>query len=249
MPRILLTNDDGIGASGLQALEAVMAALGDVYIVAPHAEQSATSRAITLRHPLRIVEAGKRRYAVEGTPADTVMMALSQILDFRPDLLVSGINSGPNLGENIYYSGTVAAAAEGKKYGVPSIAVSVNARVDIHYEDAAEFAVRLARQVLLHGLPEGVALNVNVPHPWRGGAAVTRQSRKISRNVMVQGRDPRGRAYYWMDEHVPLADADPGSDYAAVRDGNVSITPLRFDHTAEEAFGFLGKWIPEVDSR
>ncbi len=111
MPRILLTNDDGISAPGLRALETAMATLGDVWVVAPHSEQSATSRAITLRHPLRIVEAGPRRYAVEGTPADTVMMALNQILDFRPDLLVSGINGGPNLGENIYYSGTVAASA------------------------------------------------------------------------------------------------------------------------------------------
>lgn len=243
MPRILLTNDDGISAPGLRALETAMATLGDVWVVAPHSEQSATSRAITLRHPLRIVEAGPRRYAVEGTPADTVMMALNQILDFRPDLLVSGINGGPNLGENIYYSGTVAAAAEGTKYGIPSIAVSVNARAGIDFGPSAAFAVRLGGEVLQKSLAEGVALNVNVPHPWQGGISITRQSRKISRNVMIEGRDPRGRPYFWIDEEVPLADAEPGTDYAAIRDGDISITPLRFDHTAEEMFGVLHKWI------
>ncbi len=208
MPRILLTNDDGIGAPGLRAVETALAALGQVWVVAPHGEQSATSRAITLRHPLRLSEAGPRRYAVEGTPADTVMMAINQVLPFRPDLLVSGINGGPNLGENIYYSGTVAAAAEGVKYGIPSIAVSVNARADIDFAQTAEFAVRLGTEVLDKGLAEGVALNVNVPHPWSGGVAITRQSRKISRNIMIEGRDPRGRPYYWIDEDVPLTDAE-----------------------------------------
>jgi len=242
MPRILLTNDDGIGAPGLRALERAMAPVGEVWVVAPHSEQSATSRSITLRHPLRVAEIGERRYAIEGTPADTVMMALNQVLGFRPDLLVSGINGGPNLGENIYYSGTVAAAAEGTKYGVPSIAISVDARANIDFEPSADFAARLAQRVLDEGLAEGVALNVNVPHPWRGGVAITRQSRKISRNVMIESHDPRGRPYYWIDEHVPLADAEPGTDYAAVRDGLVSITPLRFDHTAEEMLRELQKW-------
>jgi 5'-nucleotidase len=188
MPRILLTNDDGIGAPGLRALEAAMASLGEVWVVAPHSEQSATSRAITLRHPLRVAAAGPRRYAVEGTPADTVMMALNQVLAFRPDLVVSGINGGPNLGENIYYSGTVAAAAEGTKYGIPSIAVSFNARADIDFAQTAAFAVRLGGEVLEKGLAVGVALNVNVPHPWMGGVAITRQSCKISRNVMIEAR-------------------------------------------------------------
>ena len=182
MPRILLTNDDGIGAPGLRALERAMAPVGEVWVVAPHSEQSATSRSITLRHPLRVAEIGERRYAIEGTPADTVMMALNQVLGFRPDLLVSGINGGPNLGENIYYSGTVAAAAEGTKYGVPSIAISVDARANIDFEPSAAFAARLAQRVLAEGLSEGVALNVNVPQPWRGGVAITSQRRMISSN-------------------------------------------------------------------
>jgi len=233
MVRILLTNDDGIGAPGLLALEETLADLGEVHVVAPLNEQSGTSRAITLRRPLRFVPKGPRRYAVEGTPADTVTMAVIQILDFTPDLVISGINSGPNLGENIYYSGTVAAAAEAAKYGIPAIALSVNARTNIDYRQTAELAPRIASKVLEDGLPPGVALNVNVPHPWDGAIEITRQSRKISSNLMIEVSDPSGRPYYWMHEEVPLTDAESGTDYAAIRDGKVSITPIRFDHTEE----------------
>ena len=231
-PRILITNDDGIQAPGLHALEAALSRVGEVYTVAPLYEQSASSRRITLRKPFRYDRAGKNRYAVDGAPADCAMMALTLLLGFKPDLVASGINNGPNLGENVFYSGTVAGAAEGAKYGIPAIAMSVNQRVDIDYGPAADFAATLAAQVLDSGLPEGVALNVNVPHPSYDGVEITHQSRKISRNLMVETRDPYGRPYYWMHEEVPLADAEPGSDYAAVRDGKVSITPLRFDHTA-----------------
>ena len=231
-PRILVTNDDGIQAPGLHALEATLARVGEVYTVAPLHEQSASSRRITLRKPFRYQPAGARRYGVDGTPADCAMMALTLLLDFRPDLVVSGINNGPNLGENVYYSGTVAGAAEGAKYGIPAIAMSVNQRVDIDYGPAADFAAKLAAQVIEKGLAAGIALNVNVPCPSYDGVEITHQSRKISRNLMVETRDPYGRPYYWMHEEVPLADAEPGSDYAAVRDGKVSITPLRFDHTA-----------------
>ena len=233
MVRILLTNDDGVGALGLLALEEALAGVGEIHVAAPLNEQSGTSRSITLRRPLRFETKGVRRYAVEGTPADTVMMAVNQILGFRPDLVVSGINSGSNLGENIYYSGTVAAAAEAAKYGIPAIALSVNARKNIDYSQAAELAPRIALQALEAGLQAGVALNVNVPHPWKGGIEITRQCRKISRKLMIEVLDPYDRPYYWMHEEVPLADAEPGSDYAAVRDGKVSITPIRFDHTEE----------------
>ena len=239
MPRILVTNDDGIAAPGLHALEASLARVGDVYTVAPLYEQSGASRHITLRKPFRYQTEGRNRYAVDGTPADCAMMAITYLLDFKPDLVVSGINNGPNLGENIYYSGTVAGAAEGPKYGIPAIAMSVNQRVDIDYGPAAEFAARLAERVLDEGLPEGIALNVNVPCPTYTGVEITHQSRKISRNLMIETHDPHGRPYYWMHEEVPLADAEPGSDYAAVRDGKVSITPLRFDHTAHDLLSGL----------
>ena len=186
-PRILVTNDDGIHAPGIHAAEAALARVGEVYTVAPLYEQSASSRRITLRKPFRYQSEGRNRYAVDGTPADCAMMALTLLLDFRPDLVVAGINNGPNLGENVYYSGTVAGAAEGAKYGIPAIAVSVDQRVDIDYGPAAEFTARLATEVLETGLMRGVALNVNVPYPRYDGVEITHQSRKISRNLMVDG--------------------------------------------------------------
>jgi len=225
------------------ALEQALASLGEVYVCAPQSEHSGASRGITLRRPLRFHEVGERRFAVDGTPADSVMVALCLLLDFHPDLVVSGINNGPNLGENEFYSGTVAGAAEGAKHGIPSIAVSVTERENLDFAPAASFTAQLARQVGEKGLPPGVALNVNVPHPRYQGVEVTRQCRKISRNVMVEGRDPRGRPYYWMDEQIPLDNAEPGSDYAAVREGRISVTPLRFDNTADDLIDRLRTWM------
>jgi 5'-nucleotidase len=241
--RILITNDDGIGAPGLAALEKAASSIGEVYVFAPLSEQSGTSRGITLRRPLRFHQVGERRYAVDGTPADAVMMALCLVLDFHPDVVLSGINNGPNLGENVFYSGTVAGAAEAAKHGIPAMAVSVTERENLDFGPAAEFAARLAEQVVEKGLPAGVALNVNVPHPRFDGVEITHQCGKISRNLMVEGRDPRGRPYYWMDEQIPLESAEPGSDYAAVREGRVSVTPLRFDNTAQDLMPGLQSWL------
>jgi 5'-nucleotidase len=241
--RILITNDDGIGAPGLAALEKAVSSVGEVYVCAPMSEHSGSSRGITLRRPLRFHKVDERRYAVDGTPADAVMMALCLVLDFHPDLVLSGINNGPNLGENVFYSGTVAGAAEAAKHGIPAIAVSVTERENLDFGPAAEFAARLAQQVAGKGLPAGVALNVNVPHPRYNGVEVTHQCSKISRNLMVEGRDPRGRPYYWMDEQIPLESAEAGSDYAAVREGRVSVTPLRFDNTAQDLIAGLQTWL------
>lgn len=245
--RILITNDDGIGAPGLAALEEAVSSLGEVYVCAPMAEHSGASRGITLRRPLRFQQVGERRYSVDGTPADAVMMALCLVLDFHPDLVLSGINNGPNLGENVFYSGTVAGAAEAAKHGIPAIAMSVTERENLDFVPAAEFAAQLAEQVVHHGLPAGVALNVNVPHPRYEGVEVTHQCGKISRNLMVEGRDPRGRPYYWMDEQIPLGSAEPGSDYAAVREGRVSVTPLRFDNTARDLVSSVKSWLTPPD--
>lgn len=234
-PLVLLTNDDGLDAPGLGALERSLAALGRVFTVAPLTEQSAASRRITVRRPLRYRRAGGRRVGVDGTPSDAVMMAVTLILERKPDLLVSGINSGPNLGENVFYSGTVAAAAEGAKYGIPSMAVSVDCRKEIDYVPAARFAAVLAERLLRDGLEPGIVLNVNVPEGEPAGVEVTHQCRKVSRTLMIETHDPWERPCYWMHEEVPLREAEPGSDYAAIREGRVSITPLRFDPTAHEA--------------
>ena len=246
-PLILITNDDGIDAPGIRALERSLAPVGRLCTAAPLAEQSATSRRITLRRPLRYERLGDGRYGIDGTPCDSVMMAVTLLLDERPGLVVSGINSGPNLGENVYYSGTVAAAAEGAKYGIPAIAVSVDRRADIDYGPSARIAASLAAKVLADGLSPGVVLNVNVPAGAIRGVEVTHQCRKISRNVMVETRDPWRRPYYWMHEIVPLAAAEKGSDYAAIRDGRLSITPLQFDHTARGEMGRLRRGLAGLD--
>lgn len=231
-PLILLSNDDGINAPGLHALERALAPLGRLVTVAPLMEQSATSRRITLRRPLRCEQRGDCRYGVNGTPADSVMLALIHLLKERPSLVVTGINNGPNLGENVYYSGTVGAAAEGAKFGIPSIAVSVNQRVRVDFGPAGRVAAQISSKVLECGLPRGVALNVNVPLGNPSGLCVTRQCEKISRNVVIEREDPHGRPYFWIHEEVPAEVARDGSDYAAVHQGQVSVTPLQFDHTA-----------------
>lgn len=246
-PLILITNDDGIDAPGIRALEEALDPLGRLCTVAPLSEQSASSRRVTLRRPLRYVHRGEGRFGVDGTPADSVMMAVTLLLESSPALVVSGINSGPNLGENIYYSGTVAAAAEGAKYGIPAMAVSVNQRSGIDFRWPATVAKRLAALYLERGMPPGVAMNVNVPQGKPERFALTRQCRKISRNLMVETLDPYGRPYYWMHEDVPLDRAEEGSDYAAIRDGLVSITPLQFDHTAMAFWKPIQESIRELD--
>lgn len=243
MPKILVTNDDGLGAPGLSALAKALEPLGEIWVAAPNAEKSGASRAITIHEPIRADPMGERTWIVQGTPSDCVMLALNELLGFRPDAVLSGINPGPNLGENIFYSGTVAGAAEAAKYGIPGIAVSVNARHGIDYSAACELALKVTRRALAGGLPPGTALNVNVPHPAYRGVRITHQSSKISRNFFKASQDPRGRPYYWMDEEVPWEDAEAGSDYEAIRDGYASVTPMRFDPTVYEWLATARSWL------
>ena len=238
---ILLSNDDGISAPGLEALERSVQGLGRVVTVAPIREQSASSRRITIRRPLRYEPRGDSRYAVSGTPADCVMLAVVHLLETRPSLVIAGINNGPNMGENVYYSGTVAAAAEGAKFGIPSIAVSVNQRVGVDFGPSARIAASIASRVLDRGLAPGIVLNVNVPQGDPAGTRWTRQSEKISQNVVFERKDPHGRKYFWIHEHVPVETAQDGTDYAAVHRGLVSVTPLHFDHTAHHQLEHLGR--------
>ena len=246
-PLILITNDDGVDAPGLHAIERSLSSMGRIRTAAPLTEQSGASRRITLRRPLRYQVRGDGRFAVDGAPCDCVMMAVTLLLDERPDLVVSGINHGLNLGENIYYSGTVAAAAEAAKYGIPAMAVSVDREGEVDFARVGRIAAELARRVLSDGMAPGIVLNVNVPAGEVAGVAVTRQSRKISRNCMIETRDPRGRACYWMHEEVPMESAAPDSDYAAIRDGYLSVTPLHFDHTAHAEIEGLRRDLSRFD--
>jgi 5'-nucleotidase len=242
---ILLTNDDGIHAAGITALEEALQQYAELTVVAPHLERSASSHAISLRDPLRYEKISERKYAVEGTPADSVIIALNQICTVEPDLVISGINRGSNMGENIFYSGTVAAAFEAVLNRVPAFAISVATREDRHYEVAAAFAVHLALKILEGGLPKGIVLNVNVPVPWRNGVRRTRQSRKITKNLLVESVDPRGRPYFWLHEQVDLSRIEPDTDYAAVRAGSISVTPLQIDRTDYSVGDTLGAWLEE----
>jgi len=249
MTNILLTNDDGIHAEGLLALEeALQAIAAQVWVVAPHTEMSASSHAISLLRPVRYEQLSERKFAVEGTPADAVIVGLGKLMPVEPDLVISGINRGGNLGENIFYSGTVAAAFEALLSGLPAFAISVASRRNFQFDVAAAFAVKLAEKMLREPLPPGVLLNVNVPAPWRNGVVLTRQSPKISENMLAENLDPRGRRYFWIHEQHDLSRVEPGTDYAAIQAGSISVTPLRLDRTEPGTLEKLSAWAAELNA-
>ncbi len=231
---ILVSNDDGIQSEGISALEEALRKLGEVYTVAPDREQNSMSHALTLHRPLRVQEVGPRRFAVDGTPTDCVKLALSGLLPVRPNLVVSGINKGPNLGDDIIYSGTVAAAIEGTLLGIPSMAISLVTFRDFVFQAAAEFAVTLASRVLEKGVPPGTWLNVNVPptpkHEMRGWR-LTRQGKRHYSEKIVERVDPRGRKYYWIGGDDLGFSQEDGTDCVAVQEGFISVTPLQVDLT------------------
>jgi len=201
-PEILVTNDDGIHSLALEALAITLAPLGHVTIVAPDREMSATSQSITLNQPLRYHHVGPDRYAVQGTPADCIILAALRILKEKPALVVSGVNRGSNVGDDIGYSGTVAAAFEAALEGIPAIASSTWARDYPDFMPASEVTARIAAKVLEDGLPPDVVLNVNFPETWNGSFKLTRQGRISRKNVLVENLDPRGRQYFWLHEEL-----------------------------------------------
>ncbi len=248
MPHILITNDDGIHAEGLRTLMEALADIATLSIVAPNRERSAAAQSITLRQPIICDQLGEREWAVDGTPADAVIVALHKLLPEPPDLVISGINRGANLGENVYYSGTVGAAREATIYGVPAFAVSVVSHgKTFDFGDAARFTRDLAQLVLREGLPNQVLLNVNVPQPWEGGVRFVRQSRKITRNQLQEGTDPRGRRYFWLHEQQRHQDIEAETDYAAIAEGAVAITPLHLDHTHTQSLNHLSHWARKLE--
>src|SRR5258708_18749400 len=216
MPHILLTNDDGIHAAGLKALAARLEGFATLSIVAPHREQSGTAQSLNLRQPIICNHVGERQWAVEGTPADAVIVALHKLLPERPDMVISGINFGANLGENVYYSGTVGAAREAALHHIPALAMSLCSKgANVKFEPAARVARAAAELILKEKLPDQVLLNINVPEPWTGGVKLTRQSKKITRNQLSEGKDPKGRNYYWIFEQKIDKDIEPDTDFAA----------------------------------
>jgi len=247
MTHILLTNDDGYQAEGLRTLAKVFESFATVSIVAPSLERSGAAQSLTLRQPIVCNQIGEREWAIDGTPADCVIVALHKLLPEKPDLVISGINHGANLGENVYYSGTVGAAREGALHHIPSIAMSLcSTKSETRFENSARVAKAAAEMILKEGLPDQVLLNVNVPEPWNGEVRFTRQSQKITRNQLSEGKDPRGRSYFWLFEQRIDKDVEPDTDYAAIFSGAVSITPLHLDPTHTESLNHLSHWGKQI---
>jgi 5'-nucleotidase len=211
-------------------------------VVAPDREVSACSQALTLKHPLRAEKVAERIHAVDGTPADCVNLAVVKLLPRRPDLVLSGINRGANLGEDIFYSGTIGGAREGTFFGLPAVALSLAAKAETNFSHAAAFAARLVATVLEKGLPERTLLNVNVPPGKPRGAAITIQGRREHEGTILEALDPRRRTYYWIEEGRDRWLADEMSDIHAVRQGLISISPLQIDTTHHAAVAALRDW-------
>jgi 5'-nucleotidase len=245
--RILLSNDDGYLAPGLKALAEALAPLAEIDVVAPERDRSGASNSLTLELPIRARRAENGFMSVEGTPTDCVHLAITGLLEVEPDMVVSGINSGPNMGDDVIYSGTVAAATEGRFLGYPAIAISMGVHEPRHYETGARVAVMLVEKLRREGSPgDQLILNVNVPDlPWEQlkGFRATRLGHRHKAEPVVREQDPRGRPIYWVGAAGPEADAGEGTDFHAVRNGYVSVTPLQVDLTRHAAVPVLGEWL------
>lgn len=239
---ILVTNDDGILSLGIQILAKRLRELDTVVIVAPDRERSAAGHSMTLHRPLLIEEVKESMYSVNGTPTDCVNIAVKGLLKETPRLVVSGINKGPNLGDDVTYSGTVAGAIEGILLGIPSFAVSLAAREDFRFAEAAEVALRTASLIFEQGLPSGTLLNVNVPNlsvSEMQGTRITRLGKRIYHQMTVERVDPRGKKYYWIGGGEPDWEREEGTDFDAVDRKCVSITPLHLDLTDYASFDLM----------
>ncbi|GAA6755218.1 5'-nucleotidase [Thermus sp. 2.9] len=248
--RVLVSNDDGIFSPGIKALGLAMRALGEVFVVAPDVEQSAVGHGITVRRPLRFKHTASAgfgeipAYRVDGTPADCVVLGVHLL--GRPDLVVSGINIGVNLGLDLTHSGTVAAALEATSLGIPAIAFSLDTSgEELDFSEAARHAVRIARLVAERGLPKGVLLNVNFPAGTPKGVKVTRLSTHHFEDTVVERLDPEGRPYYWI-AGTPVGEEEEGTDLWAVRRGYISITPVSLDFTAREYLDEVAAWVKDL---
>jgi 5'-nucleotidase len=240
MTRILVTNDDGVRSKGIRVLAEALAPLGEVIVVAPGREASAVGHALTLHHPLRLERLKDSVYALDGTPTDCVNIGVAAVLGGLPDLIVSGINKGLNIGDDVTYSGTVSGALEGALLGVPSIAVSLqHGPGEWDFTEAGRVAGEVAARVLGSGLPARTFLNINVPRVAPGGVRLTVQGKRTHATTVEERTDPRRRTYYWIGEGDDQWIPDPSSDYAAIRAGYVSLTPLQSDMTAVAALEFV----------
>ena len=242
--RILITNDDGIHSEGIKALENALKEIGDCYVVAPESEMSGASHSLTLSRPLRIRQIDERHWTVDGTPTDCVTFAINRILppDELPHICASGINHGANLGDDATYSGTVAGAMESTILGVPGIAFSLVANRAQDFTESAKIARILTEKAINEGLPKGTLLNVNIPKGIPKGIHITKQGLKDARPIISEHTDPRGKFYYWIGEDRNGFHAEGGTDFEAIDEGYVSVTPMRSDLTDYKAIEVLQDW-------
>jgi len=244
--RLLLSNDDGVFAHGLEVLHKQLCSNHDITVIAPDRNCSGASNALSLHHPLRIQKMQNGFYSVNGTPSDCVHLGINQFMQDDPELVISGINHGANLGDDVIYSGTVAAATEGRYMGLPAIAVSLTSKQGMHFETAARVVSDIVEKLPLHPLPANQILNVNVPDvPYEllKGVKVTRMGRRHRAETMVRDTDPFGRALYWYGPVGSEQDAGEGTDFYAIANGFASVTPLSVDMTAYDSLNDLSNWL------
>lgn len=242
--KILVSNDDGVHSKGLHILAAALKSLGEVYVVAPDRERNAAGHALTLHKPLRVEQLKERVYSISGTPTDCINLGI-RIMKGKPHLVVAGINKGENLGDDVTYSGTVSAAMEGTLLGIPSFAVSMAGEGDYHFDTAAQFAKRLAAQVLKQGLPKDTLLNVNVPNLPKEkiqGVKLTCLGKRAYEDVIVEKVDPRGKKYYWIAGNRIIFEGRSNTDFQALQAGKISVTPLKLDLTDYATLDQIKSW-------
>jgi 5'-nucleotidase len=242
MPLFFITNDDGIHSPGLEALVQSLTPLAECVVIAPDRDNSAVSHSLTMNRPLRVTRLRENYYTLDGTPTDCVAIGLNKILSKKPALLVSGINPGPNLGDDISYSGTVSAAVEGTMYGIPSLAVSLAGEPPYDFTKAAEVAAKLAGLILKQGLPKETLLNANIPGTDKiRGFKITRQGRRLWDNAIQETSDPWGRKHYWIGGGTPSPDPGEDTDVYAVSEDYISVTPIHLDLTNHQGIKHLKK--------
>lgn len=243
---ILLSNDDGYSAQGLKTLASALDAHAHITVVAPEQNRSGASNSLTLELPLRVSQAENGFWKVSGTPTDCVHLAVTGLLDKEPDMVFSGINHGSNLGDDVVYSGTVAAATEGRFLGLPAVALSLAATNPLHFDTAGRVAVELLQRIRRYPLPPDTILNVNVPDlPWSElrGFKSCRLGQRHKAEPVIRAKDPRNRDVYWIGAAGPEQDAGPGTDFHAIRNGYVAITPLQIDLTRYDSIHTLEEWL------
>jgi 5'-nucleotidase len=246
--RLLLSNDDGYSAPGLVSLADGLRNFADVTVVAPDKNRSGASNSLTLQQPLRATTVADQVIKVDGTPTDCVHLAITGLLDEEPDMVFSGINHGANLGDDVLYSGTVAAATEGRYLGLPAVAISLDSHDASYFDAAVQVAIDLFKQLQHQPLPQDTILNVNVPNlpiDEIVGYQSTRLGQRHKAEPVIKAFDPRGHAIYWVGPAGPEQDAGPGTDFYAVSHGYVSVTPLKIDLTHHNAIAQLGEWLPK----